>query len=620
MRLQKNVEAEKPEKQSCKLFEKCAAAKEMWDYKNNTVKPEEVRASSNQAVFWLCKERGHSFRRALNSFVFQNQSCPACKHLRSRVIGKPYMMKFWDAEKNKANPEDISAKSLDTAFWKCPNCGYSWEAVIASRKNDLCPCCNVGVRIMGGFNDFSTVYPELRMDFKQELNPDIDAATLGIGSHTRLKWQCHVCCYQWMAPIYGRTRKDKNGNIYITKCPACARNKRVISFGQQYPDLIARYSERNKQKLSELTGTDYRKKFLWICETHGEYSSSLVSMLRTIKEGLKGCPYCHGTMVKPEDSFGTVFSELAKEWARENELTPYDVTPQSKYKATWRCEKGHTWQAFVYTRSQGYGYCRECYPFGKRVKSFSQVHPEYRDYYSNKNGTLFENHSWCSQEEAIWVCQKGHEFTSSFSSFNNKAQFSCPVCTYRKIIPGLNDFKTEYGKYVESYDEIRNTDPVDHISPKNSDGSIWWICSEGHHFQRSVRAHIGSKGVCPVCSKRVLVRGINDLQTLHSQIADVWDYEANGCAPEDCFYSAYKYYGFCCNLGHHYFTAVKRVVENDYRCLVCDGIMLDVEGNSLKATDPQLATEWSPNNDRGPESVMCDYRTPALWLCPDCGG
>ena len=52
---------------------------------------------------------------------------------------------------------------------------------------------------------------------------------------------------------------------------------------------------------------------------------------------------------------------LLTEWAGEKNapLTPWTVTPGSRKRVWWRCEKGHEWQAAVSTRWSGHG-CPVC--------------------------------------------------------------------------------------------------------------------------------------------------------------------------------------------------------------------------------------------------------------------
>ena len=70
-------------------------------------------------------------------------------------------------------------------------------------------------------------------------------------------------------------------------------------------------------------------------------------------------------MVKRK-SLAVEFPEVAKEWDYEknNGLTPEEVSSGSNKKIWWKCEKGHTWQANIYSRT-GLG-CRCPYCAGKQ--------------------------------------------------------------------------------------------------------------------------------------------------------------------------------------------------------------------------------------------------------------
>ena len=58
---------------------------------------------------------------------------------------------------------------------------------------------------------------------------------------------------------------------------------------------------------------------------------------------------------------------LLKQWhpTKNVSLTPRDVTSGSRQKVWWLCEKGHEWQAAVYTRTGGGSGCPYC--AGKRA-------------------------------------------------------------------------------------------------------------------------------------------------------------------------------------------------------------------------------------------------------------
>ena len=612
------------EYKTCPLFERRPDIGKIWDFSRNSIDVKDLNENSKigKPVWCVCGH-GHSWQAGYKDLIKGRTNCPECRRLSATVYGKPHMIKFWDYDKNSDDPRCISAKSPDPAWWKCPKCGYSWQASIRAKKSDKCPCCETGSVIAKGINDFMTVVPELAMDYHQELNHDLDPYALGVGSHQRIRWKCHVCGDEWIAPVYSRINNGDDGTFHISRCPVCSGNKRALTFDQQYPDLLKYFSKNNFCSLSEVKGSQWHDTYLWECEKHGQFPAVLSSMIRSVQNGNSGCPYCSGKQAKKEESLGAVFPELAKEWSQNNEGTPYDYTTGSKYNAEWICSRcKNTWKAPIFTRTQGYGFCKVCYPGRKESDSFEIRHPDAVSHYSRQNVKPLKGVSVSDTSLVKWVCDAGHEFEDSFYNIHQRGRFSCPICEFRTIVPGINDFKTLYPEYAGFY-ETANQIKANEISPRSSDYSTAWKCDHGHRFRRPVKIHIQYKGICPICSRHVLSFGDNDLATAYPQIDEVWDYERNGKGPDELFDTAYNtdsIYWFKCEQGHHYASTIRKVVDNSFECLVCSGKILSEDANSLKATHPDLALEWSSSNSRGPETCMKDSSYAALWICPECGG
>ncbi len=362
-------------------------------------------------------------------------------------------------------------------------------------------------------------------------------------------------------------------------------------------------------------------KYIWNCEIHGEFEATFYQVRAALRDnkGNIGCPYCHGSKVKKEDSLGMLFPELAKEWSPENEMTPYEVTIGSKKKALWECAAGHKWSASIATRVNGYGNCKECNLLRKGQRLFADVYPEFKKYYSAKNDVPFERRTISENKKGVWVCpDKGHEFEESFLNINQRGSFSCPICEFRKIVPGINDLQTLYPEAAAMYDVSKNEIAPDNISPKNSFLKVFWICAKGHSYSRSPAAQINWKNVCPVCSRHTLSIGDNDLKSQCPRLEELWDAEANG-AMDSYFDTRGNAYSFVCSKGHRFTSTVQRMIDNDYQCLVCIGKKFSEEV-SLKNTNPELAKEWSDNNQRGADSVTDKTKMSVLWVCPRCGG
>lgn len=110
------------------------------------------------------------------------------------------------------------------------------------------------------------------------------------------------------------------------------------------------------------------------------------------------------------------------------------------------------------------------------------------------------------------------------------------------------------------------------------------------------------------------------IATIYPEIVPLWDYEANDKKPSEVLATPDNYYSFVCEKGHHFKARVRELVENGFKCQICDNTKLDPEVNSLKALKPELAKEWSPKNDKKPSEVLSTSVYRAEWICPDCGG
>lgn len=100
-------------------------------------------------------------------------------------------------------------------------------------------------------------------------------------------------------------------------------------------------------------------------------------------------------------------------------LTPQTVPRGSKRSMWWKCERGHEWQAMIYTRTDGSGcpYCagKKTWPgendlASQRPDLAAQWHPE-----KNRDRTpadvLLGSHY-----KAWWLCEKGHAWRAEVKS------------------------------------------------------------------------------------------------------------------------------------------------------------------------------------------------------------
>lgn len=581
-----------------------------WDFDKNTLDPYKIGPMCNEKAYWKC-EHGHSFIRTVDGFVRRTQKCPVCQDRKANVISKPEIMKFWDFEKNTLDPETTRANSEEYAWFKCPKCGYSWQAQIRARqRKDKCPVCEMNMVVHKGVNDFRTVYPQLALDTSDEMNPDIDLNSLGAGAHVRIHWKCHVCGFEWDAPVYGRIRRYK-GNYKIASCPACSKNQRKDGYDIDYPELVPLYSPNNPIPFQDVRG--YNTKLLWICPKHGEFEQELRNMMRAVKNGNTGCPYCHGSQVHPDESFGVLHPEFAKEWDESNEKTPYDYTEHSSYEATWCCpDCGTKWKASLHVRAFGYGKCPKCYG----SQTFKERYPELEKFYSKDNDFPFEDGVVSDHTYRLWTCEHGHEFEDSFNNIYKRG-FRCPYCESVKVLQGFNDFATLEPEYAKDYDEALNGNTASDVLINNR--PAYFKCKNGHSFKRPVIQHIKSNGVCPICNGTFLQKGTNDLATVYPEVIPLWDHEKNEKEPDEVMATLQNYYYFVCDEGHEFKCSLNYLVSHNFECPVCKGERVDPKRTALTVANPELAKEVSANYSLSADKISVLSDKKILWTCPECG-
>ena len=144
----------------------------------------------------------------------------------------------------------------------------------------------------------------------------------------------------------------------------------------------------------------------------------------------------------------------------------------------------------------------------------------------------------------------------------------------RKLIKGVNDLESQFPKVAEYWDYDKNDGkkPSEVFAHANHDAD--WKCEKCGY---SWTARIGNrtrpgKGGCPACSGKVFVKGINDLQTTHPDIAKEWDYEKNyPVTPSDVMHGTADAYWWICPFGHKsYLKSPNKRTNQHAGCPICN--------------------------------------------------
>ena len=613
-----------------------------WDNeKNGTLNPSDISYSSSKKVWWRCS-KGHEWQAKVSNRVYRNDGCPFCSG-RYAIKGEndlqtlyPDIAKEWHPTKNgDLKPSDVTAKSGISVWWHCKE-GHEWKATVAQRtdKNTGCPFCS-GRYAIKGETDLQTLYPDIAKEWHPTKNGDLKPSD--ITAHSGVKfWWLGKCGHEWQATVADRTNGD-------TGCPYCANKKVLPGFN----DLQTKYPEISKEWNYEKNGntkpTDVaygsNKKVWWKCDKGHEWQTRIVSRTSI---GI-GCPICSNKIVvRGYNDLATTHPALAREWNYEKNggIKPTDVTYGSTKKVWWKCEKGHEWQAVIFTRSQGRGcpictgkgsslpeqgiafYLEQVCRIEQRIRVCKQeidiYLPEYKigieydgRYYHNQSSIVKETQKdQILSENGIRIIRVKESNDNSlvgnliFYKFDNmRSNYEWAMKQLACLLSGItgeekfNSIKIAVNddllKIRERFDLYNKEKSVQALSPEiakewnyekngllkpdmfpyGSHTKVWWKCDKGHEWQASIKSRTLLKAGCPYCAGQRAIKGDNDLQTILPNIAAEWHPTKNGeLKPADVTPNSNKKVWWRCANGHEWQAKVFDRTRNNTGCPYCSGV------------------------------------------------
>lgn len=196
----------------------------------------------------------------------------------------PEIAEEWHPSKNgDLLPTNIYGGSIDMVWW-LGKCGHEWQTSPNKRtsQNANCPYCS-GHRVLKGFNDLSSKYPEIAKEWHPTKNEPVKPDELVYGSMKKIWWVCPNG-HEYNTSVYHRTSRR-------TGCPYCAGVKTLKGyndFASKYPDIAKEWHpSKNTQQPDELPSSSQTKVW-WICQNGHEWQSSVYSRTRSRKT----CPIC----------------------------------------------------------------------------------------------------------------------------------------------------------------------------------------------------------------------------------------------------------------------------------------------------------------------------------------
>jgi len=312
---------------------------------------------------------------------------------------------------------------------------------------------------------------------------------------------------------------------------------------------------------------------------------------------------------------------LLAQWDIERNLplTPDDVTFGSHKRVWWTCPNGHSWQAMVYTRSEGAGcpYCtgRKASPEQNSLaKQFPALAAEWDD---EKNAPLTPRDVTTGSHKLIWWrCPKGHSYRSAVKT---RVQGSgCPYCAGKSVLPEENSLAAEYPVIVKDWDAAKNKPLTPNQVISGTKRKVWWLCPKGHSWCAAVFSRTVLGTGCPVCTGRQALAGENDLATLYPDVAAQWDGMKNGALhPSNVTAGSNRRVWWRCEKGHSYRAVIAQRVQRGDGCPYCANRKVLPGFNDLATVQPLVAKQWHEtlNGALTPEMVTAGSHKKAWWQC-----
>lgn len=383
-------------------------------------------------------------------------------------------------------------------------------------------------------------------------------------SNAKVSWICEHQ-HQWEEKINNRTAKGLG-------CPFCA-GVRPIPGINDLASIFPRLKNEWDYRLNgDLKPSDVFPQsnivVNWVCGRNHRWKAKICH-----RTAGRGCPYCAGNKpIAGETDLQSCRPDIAQQWCHEknNGSTPADFTQHSHYLAWWKCENGHEYQSPIYRRTRGCG-CPIC--DGKKiiphVNDLASYVPELAlewDYRNNGDLTPTQvaphSNTLCSR-----ICKTcGYAWTASPN--NRIAGSGCPKCAGFCVDPEINSFAAMNPSLINQWDLVRNQPLTAWDVAAYDNRTYQWICENGHLFSATPANR--TKGTsCPYCVGKLPVVGVNDLLTLHPELAKHWSTPRNKRGPEMYFADSSSSVWWKCE-ADHVFRAPVREMTLRWRCPKCE--------------------------------------------------
>jgi hypothetical protein len=366
-----------------------------------------------------------------------------------------------------------------TTRWQCIACQVCWTTD-RSRRMSPCPHCRcMGESLPPPGKSVQERFPELASEAR-----GWDPWDVWAGANARLTWLCPDCGDEYVMQVAQRTGRGSG-------CGSCAPVRRTR------PRPGESLAETHPHAVNDVSGWDplrYRANFRepldWRCHHCGfRWRDSP----KTYTKAKRPCPDCRrrdAHFPAPGNSIAdSPFADEAYGW------DPALVAQGSNRNMTWRCARGHVWEARPLNRTRQNTGCSECHLMPAPGQSLAETHPELAQ-------EMLDEDPWRytagSMKRVMWrIADCGHSWGPVPISSRARKGTGCGVCSGKTVVSGVNDILTlapAVGIEAHGWDATR-------VHP-GSKKSRPWRCSTCSHTWETAPAWRMRGSGCSQCAER----------------------------------------------------------------------------------------------------------------------
>ncbi len=461
--------------------------------------------------------------------------------VKKYIIDDKELMKEWDWEKNKElYPNKLTLGSGKKVWWKC-SLGHEYEMSPNQKvsNNARCPYCS-NRRLLIGFNDFETTYPELAKEWDYTKNTLKPSQVIN-ANNQKIWWICKA------GHSYEQTitsRKRGRGCIYCAYGTHTSFPEQAINYyvKKAYPDMIA----NDRHLVVELD--IYIPSIQVAIEYDGYYAHK-----NKIQKDIEKNKICKQNNIK---------LIRIREDKLNNFKDPNSINIMCKQNNIKSLENAIKELANLLNLKLDINVARdeikikELYDNYKKERNIVSVKPELESEWNyEKNYPIIPENVYANTAHKYWwKCKKGHEWLASPNK-RVSANRNCPFCAQQTVEVGVNDLETVFPELAKEWHPLKNGN----LKPKDinakTNKKYWWLGKCGHEWESAVSSRIKGIG-CPICCNQKIEKGYNDLGTTNPELLIDWDYDKNDILPSNISNgSGKKVWWICHKCGFSWYTS-----------------------------------------------------------------